>query len=114
MKIAKKQLQKIIREEIGWAPGRGQRELPRGRGYDALVSRLANEIGDLEMSGVEREEAMLQVLTREDLHNDAMIKGHISSELEDNVVAVPANESRTFKMNKKRIRAIIESVTKRL
>jgi hypothetical protein len=121
MKITKQQLKRIIREEkekvmdeLGFPAGRGQRELPRGRGYDALVSRLADEVSAMIGNGLTREDAMQTVLTREDLHNDAMIRGQIEAELRDEMVPVPANESRVYRLNKRTAKKLAETIKRKL
>ena len=121
VKIGRDEIRKMIQEEkqkliaeLGFPPGRGQRELPRGRGYDALVSRLADEVSAMIGNGLTREDAMQTVLTREDLHNDAMIRGHIESELRDEMVPVPANESRVYKLNKATAKRLAETVKSKL
>jgi len=94
MKITTKQLKRIIREYgEPYVPGSGQREVPRGDGFRSMIARLAQEtmeyysgenFGASGPAGMTLEDAMEQVLQDEDLHKDAMVRGHLRSELFQN------------------------------
>lgn len=119
MKTTKRQLKRII-SEYGepYIKGSGQREVPRGDGYRMMIANLAQDVleyySDTNIGpGVfdNLEDAMEQVLQDEDLHKDAMVRGHLRAELSK---SQQIQEGIKMKLTKNQVKRLIREEHQKL
>ena len=74
-------IRSIIREYLEQEYVPGQRALPRGRGYEALLDDLAIRVEELFNANYSLDDAITKILRAEDLYTDSWTRTQLKAKL---------------------------------